>query len=99
MPEPSILDLTLGACFEDPITRDTGVTRYEVIEYVRTWMWSKEVMEAGRGFDGYARTGGASRGRAARARRAAVQAGPALPEAALGAPRPGLFTLPARGPQ
>ena len=33
------------------------MTRYEVIEYVRTWMWSKEVMEAERGFDEYVRTG------------------------------------------
>ena len=53
----SILDLTLELCFKNPFTRETGVTRYEVIEHVQMWMWSEEIMEARRGFDEYVRTG------------------------------------------
>ncbi len=53
----SILDLTLELCFENPFTRETGVTRYEVIEHVQTWMWSDEIIKARRGFDEYVRTG------------------------------------------
>ena len=53
----SILDLTLKICFEDPIIRETGVTRYHVIEHVQMWMWSDEIIKARRGFDEYVRTG------------------------------------------
>ena len=53
----SILDLTLKLCFENPFTRETGVTRYEVIEHVQMWMWSDEIIKAERGFDEYVRTG------------------------------------------
>ena len=53
----SMLDLTLKLCFEDPIIRETGVTRYRVIEHVQTWMWSEEIIKARRDFDEYVRTG------------------------------------------
>ena len=53
----SILDLTLKRCFKNPFTRETGVTRYKVIEQVQTWMWSDEIIKARRGFDEYVRTG------------------------------------------
>ena len=53
----SILDLTLKRCFKNPFTRETGVTRYKVIEQVQMWMWSDEIIKAERGFDEYVRTG------------------------------------------
>ena len=38
----SMLDLALKICFKSRTTRETGVTRYEVIEHVQMWMWSEE---------------------------------------------------------
>ena len=55
--KPSILDLALEMCFDNPITRETGVTRSQVIERVQMWMWGKQIMEAERGFYEYVRTG------------------------------------------
>ena len=54
---PSVLDATLKFCFESLTGREIGVTRYEVMEHVRTWLSSEDVMEAERGFDEYVRTG------------------------------------------
>ena len=53
----SILDLTLKICFKSRTARRTGVTRYRVIDHIRTWMWSDEIIKAERGFDEYVRTG------------------------------------------
>ena len=52
-----MLDLALKICFKSRTTRETGVTRYEVIEHVQMWMWSEEIIKARRGFDEYVRTG------------------------------------------
>lgn len=56
-PKRSVLDATLEICFDSPITRETGVTRSQAIEHVQMWMWSRQIMEAERGFDEYVRTG------------------------------------------
>jgi len=54
---PSVLDATLKLCFDSLTAREAGVTRYQVLEHVRTWLSSEDVVEAERGFDEYVRTG------------------------------------------
>ena len=54
---PSVLDATLKFCFDSLAAREAGVTRYEVMEHVRTWLSSEDAVEAERGFDEYVRTG------------------------------------------